>query len=192
MGLFLVAAFLLTRSPSPESTADRTYPRQILIIRHAEKPPDEAMSVDLSAEGKTRAAELPRLFEKTEKRPAPFATPDFIFAAKNSGKSHRPMQTVAPLAKKLDLKIDASFTNDDPAKLVDELFRNAKYAGKTVLISWRHTLTPLLAEKLGATDFPREWKDGVYDRIWQITYDEKGKATFLDRPQQLMPNDSAK
>ncbi|MCE9567388.1 MAG: histidine phosphatase family protein [Planctomycetes bacterium] len=191
-GLAVVATVFTTDSKTGHTKDKLTFPRQILIVRHAEKPPDVAMSVDLSAEGRDRAAALPKLFEKSEKRPTPFAVPDFIFAAKDSGKSHRPVQTVTPLTKQLKLPIDATFSNDDPAKLADELFGNAKYAGKTILISWRHSSIAALAQKLNATGFPENWKDSVFDRVWQITFDEKGKATFVDRPQQLMPGDSAK
>ena len=169
-----------------------TYPKQILIIRHAEKPADEAKSAELSAEGKERAAELHKIFEKSDKRPMPFATPDFIFAAKDSAKSHRPVLTVTALAKTLKLPLNTEFSNDDPSKLADELFTNPKYAGKVILISWRHGGIPALAEKLKANGYSEVWKGEVFDRVWQITFDEKGKATFADRPMQLMPNDSEK
>ncbi|WP_439632202.1 histidine phosphatase family protein [Gemmata sp.] len=169
----------------------RTHPRQVLIIRHAEKPPDRANSTDLSAEGTARAEALHALFERSDARPEPFAAPDFIFAARNSGKSHRPVLTVAPLAAKLNLPIDAGFTNDAPADLARELFGNPRYAGKTVLISWRHGATPELAQLLGARSAPLRWKDNVFDRVWEITYAADGTATFADRPQRLMPGDSA-
>jgi len=191
-GLAVVATVFTAGSRTEHGKDKLTFPRQILIIRHAEKPPDEAMSVDLSAEGLDRAAALPKLFEKSDTRPTPFDTPDFIFAAKNSGKSHRPLQTVEPLAKELKLPIDSAFTNDDPKKLAEELFTNAKYAGKTILVSWRHSSIAALAQKLGAKDFPETWKDSVFDRVWQITFDDTGKVTFVDRPQQLMPGDSKK
>jgi len=185
------ALVLLLEASSPRPPQKNpTYPRQILIIRHGEKPPDAAMSTDLSTPGKDRAAALHMLFEKSDRRPTPFPKPDFIFAAKNSGKSHRPVQTVTPLASKFDLPVDARFTNDDPVKLAEELFGNAKYEGKTILISWRHGTTPELVAVLNATGFPKSWKDGVFDRVWQITYDEKGKTTFADVPQRLLPADS--
>ncbi len=150
------------------------------------------MSTDLNAEGKERGEALHKLFEKSDKRPMPFDTPDFIFATKNSKKSHRPVETVTPLAKKLKLPINSEFSNADEEKLAEELFGNPKYAGKTILIAWHHGTTPELTGKLKATGFPESWKDEVFDRVWQITYDEKGKATFTDRPQHLMPKDSEK
>jgi hypothetical protein len=193
LGLVLVSLVLAspvaggqTREKNP------THPAQILIIRHGEKPPEDAMSTDLSDAGKERAAALHELFEKSEKRPMPFATPDFIFATKNSKKSHRPLETVTPLAKKLKLTIQSEIANEDFPKLAEELFGNPKYADKTILISWHHGTIPMLAEKLKATGFPESWKSEVFDRVWQITYDSQGKVTFLDRPQHLLPKDSEK
>jgi hypothetical protein len=192
----LASVLVLTfASPSISGQAKDTkptFPKQILIIRHAEKLPDEAKSADLSPEGKERAAELHKLFEKSDKRPTPFATPDFIFAAKDSTKSHRPVLTVTPLAKALKMTINTEFSNDDPSKLADEIFNNPKYADKVILISWRHGGIPALAEKLKATGYSEVWKGEVFDRVWQITFDDKGKATFTDRPMQLMPKDSEK
>ena len=193
LGLFIAA---IAFSPRAEGQAKEdkklTYPRQILIIRHAEKLTGDAKSPELAPDGKERAAILEKIFEKSEKRPMPFPTPDFIFAAKNSEKSHRPVLTVTPLAKKLKLPINSDFNNDDPTKIADEIFGNAKYADKTVLISWRHNSIIPLAQKLKATGLPESWKDEVYDRVWQITYDEKGNAKWVDRPQQLMPKDPEK
>jgi hypothetical protein len=182
----------LSSSTSIGQDKTRTYPKQILIIRHAEKPPEEAKSVDLSSEGKERAAALPKLFEVSDKRPKPFATPDFIFATKNTKHSHRPLETVTPLAKKLKLTIDSDYPDADYAKLADHIFQSSKYAGKTVLISWHHGMIPQLAEKLKVTDAPSSWKGSVFDRVWQITYDEQGKASFENLPQQLLPGDSEK
>jgi hypothetical protein len=167
-------------------------PHEILVIRHAEKPPEDAKSVDLSAEGKMRADALPRLFEKSDKRPKPFAAPDFIFATKNTKHSHRPLETVTPLAKKLKLMINSDYADEEYGKLAEHIFENTKYAGKTILIAWHHGKIPELAQKLKVTNAPEKWNGSVFDRVWQITYDEQGKAVFETRPQQLLPGDSDK
>jgi hypothetical protein len=39
---------------------------------------------------------------------------------------------------------------------------------------------------------PKHWEDAIFDRVWQITFDDKGEATFTDRPQRLLFQDSAK
>jgi hypothetical protein len=36
---------------------------------------------------------------------------------------------------------------------------------------------------------PKHWDQGVFDRVWQITFDDQGKATFADRPQNLLSGD---
>jgi broad specificity phosphatase PhoE len=163
-------------------------PKAILLIRHAEKPAGD--DVHLSPEGKKRAETLPDLFQKSADRPDPFPTPDFIFATKPSKHSNRPVETVAPLAKALKLEVNAGYANDDYPALAEELFTNPKYEGKTVLVSWHHGTLPGFAIALGATDVPDKWKDSVFDRVWVVTFDQKGKAKPLTkRPQVLMPGD---
>jgi broad specificity phosphatase PhoE len=161
-------------------------PRQVLIIRHAEKPDGD--SVDLSPEGQKRAEALPRLFTKSPDRPDPFPTPDFIFATKKSGHSNRPVETVTPLAKALNLDIDSRFKDDEFDKLATELLTKARYAGKTVLVCWHHGTIPELARQLRVEDVPDPWKGSVFDRVWVITYGG-GKTKLKDRPQGLMPGD---
>jgi hypothetical protein len=75
-------------------------------------------------------------------------------------------------------------------ELRDELFGNAKYFGKTILISWRHSTLPELARTLDASNVPAKWTDEVFDRVWQINYDDQGRATFRDRPQRLLAKDA--
>jgi hypothetical protein len=168
----------------------KSHPALVLLIRHAEKSPDEALSVSLSPEGQKRANALLGLFTKSKGRSEPFPVPDFIFAARNSKHSHRPVETVTPLAKNLGLKVRADIADEDFVTLADELFGKPKYDGKTVLICWHHGTLPDLAKALGATDAPSRFNGTVFDRIWQITYDAEGKAVYTDLPQRLLPGDS--
>jgi hypothetical protein len=166
-----------------------TRPKTILVIRHAEKTPDSP-DTGLNEQGKKRAEALPDLFKKSDTRPNPFPTPDFIFAAKESKKSNRPVETVTPLAKKLKLDFNVEYQTDEFPKLVEELFTNPKYNGKTVMISWRHGSIPKLVAKLGVTNAPEKWGDDVYDEVWVVTFDEKGKARpLVVRRQALLPGD---
>jgi hypothetical protein len=154
--------------------------------------------------GKQRANRLPALFDKSVARPDPLPTPDFLFATHNSDASHRPLETVTPLAAKLKLPINRDYRNtlDSVTKkgkeakgindLHDELFAKEKYAGKTVLISWHHGTIPDLAKALKATQAPAKWNGAVFDRVWHLSYDDKGKVTFTDRPQRLLPDDTKK
>ncbi len=78
---FLVGGSYLIIDPvveGKESTQKRKYPNVVMIIRHAEKPPEDANSVDLSAEGMKRAEALPQLFQASTNRPTPFPAPDFF------------------------------------------------------------------------------------------------------------------
>jgi broad specificity phosphatase PhoE len=167
-------------------------PHQVLIIRHAEKPPERDESVHLSPTGKDRAEHLHQLFRAPKKGQAPFPTPDVIFAARDSKHSHRSVETVTPLARKLKLTINSNYPDADFAKLAHEILHSGKYAGKTVLICWHHGMIPDLARALRAGDAPRHWKGNTFDRVWELTYQKNGQVTFRDLPQHLLRADSDK
>jgi hypothetical protein len=197
--------FIGTNASAQDSAKKNTkVPQQVLIIRHAEKT-GEKDDIHLSKKGKERTEVLYKLFVASKDRPDPFPTPDFIFAASNSKGSHRPLETVTPLAMKLKMSINDMFDSKLPAAgaldgkektgmlgLRDKLFSESKYFGKTILVSWRHSTLPELAKTLKASKTPAKWEDEIYDRVWQITYDDQGNATFLDRPQRLLPGDAEK
>jgi broad specificity phosphatase PhoE len=165
-------------------------PRCVLIIRHAEKPEREEMALHLTPLGMKRAELLPELFVKSAKRPDPFPRPDFLFAAKNSKASHRSVETATPLAEKLKMPLHAEIKNEDFGILAKELRSESKFAGKTILIAWHHGKIPELARALGAADAPTTWPGKSFDRVWEITYSPTGAATFRDRPQLLLLDDS--
>ena len=179
-------------------------PRQVLIIRHAEKPEDDT-DIHLASRGAARAAALPSLFvipPTFPTKPAAFATPEFIFAAKQSNYSNRSVETVTPLAKALaDMPIDHRHADRAFQGLVDDLFSESKYAGKTILICWHHASLPALALAVTAMannasqikgQVPQRWGGSVFDRVWVITFDDAGNATFDDRPQRLLFGDAKK
>jgi hypothetical protein len=205
-----VAWFGSNRAPAQDESRKNTrYPHQVLIIRHAEKTGDKA-DVHLSGQGQERARVLYQLFVASRDRPDPFPTPDFIFAASNSRDSQRPLETVTPLAQRLRLPVNETYESKLPAApgpadgkdstangrgmlaLRDALFGESKYFGKTILVSWRHSTIPELAKTLKASKVPAKWEDNVFDRVWQITYDDQGNAGFRDRPQRLLPGDAEK
>jgi hypothetical protein len=171
---------------------DPKFPRMVLIIRHAEKPTKSEHSPLLSPKGEERARMLTELFKVSKARPQPLPRPDFIFAAADKTSSHRPVDTVKPLAKELKLPIRHDYTTDATRELAEEILHNPKFAGKVLLISWRHSRLPHLARDLKASAAPDVWEDDVFDRIWQITYDAGGKAAFVNRPMRLLPKDSDK
>jgi hypothetical protein len=157
-------------------------PKQIFLMRHAEKTAVKA-DPDLNPRGYQRASALVRLF------PAGFDTPEFLFAAKASRHSNRPIQTITPLAHALHLPIDARFGDEEFAPLAKELLSNSRYSGMTVLVCWHHARIPAMAAKLGVARPPSHWPDARFDRIWKIQYTEGG-VTLSDLPQHLLDGDS--
>jgi hypothetical protein len=164
-------------------------PATILLIRHAEKPPAEAASMDLAPAGFARAKVIPQLFGGAgAAAPHNLPRPDFLFATHVSKKSNRPVETITPLSQALGLPISHDVADDDYAVLAKELL-SGKYAGKVVLVAWHHGKLPEFAEALGAVPPYQPWPDNQFDRVWRIDY-TGGKAVLTDLPQGLMPGDS--
>ena len=163
-------------------------PATILLIRHGEKP---WAGSHLSMLGVERAKALPRLFGgANEAPPHNLPRPDALFAAAPKKKSNRPKETLIPLSEALGLPIDAHYSDDDGGGLAKRLLGGG-FAGKVVLVSWRHDNLPALAKALGATPPYKKWPDEQYDRVWRIDYRD-GKPVLTDLPQALLPTDSEK
>jgi len=159
-----------------------TLPKQILIIRHAEKTPSKT-DPHLAPEGVKRAAVLARLFD------GQFARPAFIIASAPSKHSNRPIETVTPLSRVLHLPIDSRYPEEDVQALAKELLGSQRYSNATVLICWHHGMIPALATALKVTDHPPHWPDTRFDRVWKIEYAQES-VKFSDLPQHLLPGDS--
>ena len=159
-------------------------PRVVLIIRHAEKSGDV-----LDERGVQRARRLADMFVASARRPVPFPTPNFIFASGNTPATQRCADTVTPLAARLRLPVRSEYL-DNARGLARELRQNPAYAGKTVLICWRHAAIPELARALGADAAPSEWHKSTFDRVWQIRYDQADRIQFSDLPQRVLAGDA--
>lgn len=163
-------------------------PAQVIIIRHAEKPPQ---GVSLSTRGRERAAALaPFIVESPDF--LVFGTPVAIYAAgvPRPDSSRRSIETVTPLAAALKLPIKDKYSTDDVNKMVEEIQKEPSYAGKMVLICWEHSGIPDLARALGALKVPFKWPTDTYDRVWLISFRE-GRAFVRNMPQRLMYGDSS-
>ncbi|MBI1832478.1 MAG: hypothetical protein HYR84_13625 [Planctomycetes bacterium] len=128
------------------------------------------------------------------------ATPDFLFATRATKHSNRPVETLTPLAKAFgDRDIHHKIANDDFPKLVEHIFTDAKYAGKTLAICWHHGNIPELAQGIAAkarnaanlkATIPIRWEGAVFDRVWILTFENDGNAAFANLPQRLLFGDS--
>ncbi len=138
----------------------RPGPRQMVLIRHAEKT-DRPDDPGLSALGQQRARALADMFA------ARWGLPDVIIACRSTAKSTRPVDTVRPLATKLGLPVLDQWETQDFADLAGATSIEAAYSGKTILICWRHDTLQLLAQNLGAADAP-PWPSTLYDCVWLL------------------------
>jgi phosphohistidine phosphatase SixA len=141
-------------------------PSRIILMRHADKP-DDPDDPDLSAAGVTRAEHLATYIPQT------FGKPDYIIATARSKHSDRPLETVEPLAHAVGVSVQHDIRDKDFEDLVDEIFSDAAYRGKTVVISWHHGTLPAIAALLGAPagTYPDPWPDDTYNVILDFRYD---------------------
>ena len=193
---------------------------KVLIIRHAEKPPakheppygvtadGDQDSKSLVVRGWHRAGALAALLAppgSVFSNPA-LATPSIVYAARAreegspatddaGSKSQRPLQTVAPLAAKLRLTVDLSFSKGDEAALAKDVLSRSG----VVLICWQHERICAISRHLVAAAPPDEaipaaWPDERFDVVWVFTPpgDSAGshRWSFTQVPQQLLGGDT--
>jgi hypothetical protein len=146
-------------------------PRQIVILRHAEKP-DDPRDPDLSPAGEERAKLLGTLI------PERFPNPDFLFASAPSRSSNRPVETLTPLAGITKLPLNQSIADQDYPVLAADLLNKPKYDGKLVIVCWHHGNIPDLALALGLPQaeivaapgmIGMHWDPTVFNVFWSIT-----------------------
>ena len=161
-------------------------PAQVIVIRHGEKIEETGQ---LSPRGLQRARAMVNYFRSRPEVTA-FGTPVAIYAPhpKHPGSSHRPIDTVTPLAASLGMNLNTSFTKDEAQDLVAEVMSRSEYDGKMVLICWNHTNIPDIGVALGNRAAPT-WPDEVFDRAWIFDFDGERLAGFRDIPQNLLPGD---
>jgi hypothetical protein len=173
-------------------------PQKIVILRHAEKPgdpdsPDTAADPNLAPAGVKRAQALADVI------PRDFGKPDFLIAAASSDVSHRPVETLQPLADSLEFGDDQfiqSFANHDYAKLARDLLNKSKFASKLVIVCWHHGNIPQLATEFGVTTSQmvtapeyipakNKWNSAVFDRFWILDYATPASMTFQSIAQNI-------
>jgi phosphohistidine phosphatase SixA len=158
--------------------------KQILLIRHAEKP-DDPEDPNLTSRGEKRAHKLAKMLRER------YGAIDEIFAATASKHSNRPVLTVTPLAKAVGERIRDGIADQDYGVLAERLLSLQKHDGKRIVICWHHGHIPDLARALGATDVPKHWPHTVFDRVWNLEF-AGDDVTLTDEAQKLLSRDSTK
>jgi hypothetical protein len=186
---------MAARPPHPggEEEGKEMAPKMIVILRHAEKDgppdaPDTPADVHLSAVGKQRAENLETWIPQVCGGP-----PDYVFAAANSDDSHRPVETMTPLASTLPAdRFITKYSKDDYNDLAHELLTDATFADKTVVVCWHHGKIPALAGALGVDEAQMrtapeyhhgKWASQVFDRFWILTFPQGGGVQFRSEPE---------
>jgi hypothetical protein len=177
---------------------------KIMIIRHAERPPDDGSAQGVTLQGANdpkelivrgwqRAGALVRFFKPPGDDFADphLGTPDTIFASKvaHHSPSLRPQHTVESLADFLHKSLVLTHAKGEEEALVAE----AIAANGTVLIAWEHEVIPDIGNFISGnkTTCPQKWHGSRYDLVWVLDRVSPSSAwTFAQVPQMLLPGDS--
>lgn len=162
-------------------------PKKVIIIRHAEKIQGGNR---LNLQGYERAGALPYYFSGTPIYNNPAPTHIFATALEEPDSSVRPIQTCTPIANHYNLTLEIDFTHTETEKLAQEILKNPKYDGSTVLICWSHGHIRPIVLGLGGED-PGEWNDDIFDQVYLLTFDGSAKPKFQKILQKLMFGDRA-
>jgi hypothetical protein len=172
---------------------------RIILIRHAEKPDANDGGVDqkgnpdkhdLVVRGWQRAGALVQFFANPRDPNGPIKRPATIFATEptTGSESNRPLHTVTPLAKFLNLNVDSTIAEGSE----DALVKAAVAANGVVMIAWHHEKIPAIANLvLQNQSAPQKWPGARFDVVWIFTNDTPTAPwKFAQAPQLLLANDS--
>ncbi|HKP36688.1 MAG TPA: hypothetical protein VJT71_07510 [Pyrinomonadaceae bacterium] len=178
---------------------------KIMLIRHAEKPEQgadtqgvtlkgERSKESLAVRGWQRAGALTSIFAPSDGhfQHAALAKPKFLYASKALKRkgSKRSIQTITPLAEKLNLKINDDFPRSQFENMLEEVY----LCNGVVLICWQREYIPNIADYILNNDetAPRVWPEDRFDMVW--VFDLKRSSAgygFKQVPQRLLPGDTS-
>jgi hypothetical protein len=189
-------------------------PTKIMIIRHAEKPPNKPNTSgpwDVLADGQSgsgkslivqgwqRAGALNAFFAPHRANPAnpAIATPNYMYAASPDGESQRPSETVTPLAAWLNYVQNTPQFNTafDIGGGEAQMVQSVLNLSGTVLICWEHkNIMPNIMQAINSAipignygSIPTAWPD-VFYLVWVL--DLNGSSyTWSSQNQNLIAGD---
>jgi hypothetical protein len=166
---------------APANAAGSETTETIVLVRHAEKPPDGLGQLD--CQGLNRALALPLVIKKAFGTPAAIFAPNPAEQKPDEGKLYdyvRPLATIEPAAIAFGLPVHAeigqSRIDDLRAQLDLPVYRDA-----FVLVAWEHTRATLLARALmkeygGNADAVPDWKSTDFDSIYVVKIRRSGSS----------------
>lgn len=188
-----------------QASMSKLIPRapKIIVLRHAEKPAKdnapygvthkgEHSKESLSVRGWQRAGALTNLFVPANGyfHHSSLAKPQFLYASKPLRRkgSRRPIETITPLAEKLDVKINSEFQRNDFEDMIEEVFEHKG----VVLICWQREYIPDIASVIldSKKIAPRDWPEDRFDLFWVFDLQPaSAKYKFKQVPQKLLGGD---
>jgi hypothetical protein len=147
-------------------------------VKKSGEPDKESLTV----QGWQRAGALAHFFASEAD-----LRPDVIFSSGigAGSESHRPKQTVMPLAKLLGIEINEKHLRDE----VEPLMSDVEGCQGIVLVSWEHHRIPgLVALLKNAPAVPAKWPDDRFDIVWILHQNGNG-WDFTQKPQLLLAAD---
>lgn len=180
----LLASLMVLFSSVFLSHYANAFPSRVIIIRHAEKPPN---GPEVSALGCERAYQLPNFFKQYSDIAAIYAQ-----QPKGTNSSIRALETITPTAIVNNLKINNTYQRDSYTDLVHEILADSNLDQKTVVISWEHSVIPSIAAALGVRLSTKllQWPSSVFDQAWVISFESSSRSAHLDIvAEHVLPND---
>ena len=173
--LAAIALFLAPVAPAFARQANGLSGDTILLIRHAEKPPEDSSDRGLIPAGYARARAYANYFQNFAMDGRKLHI-DTVIAAADSKKSERPRLTVEPFGKASGLALEQPFADKQVKELAGSLAAGRGH--RTMLIAWRHGKIPALLESLGADPkalLPNgAWPPETFDWVIYLHFGEDG------------------
>lgn len=159
-------------------------PKEIIVVRHADKWDFKHHGPTLDPTGYARAVNFAFYFLHN------FGRPNYVITTNPSNQhkysaSIRELQTVAPLINILAIndRAAAGFPVLHPYRppqysaLAKWLLKSSKFENKLVLICWDHFTIPALAKKLGVKQKLPHWPTQDFDSVYILKYNKSGQLT---------------
>jgi hypothetical protein len=172
----------------------------IMLIRHAEKPTGSGAPHGVDAKGNhdkeslivqgwQRAGALVELFDPAVGKLRTGLTKPTALFASNPGShgSKRPLETITPLAQRLNMTVSTPVKDRETDQIADIL---AATPGAP-LAAWQHQDIPAIAGHLKHVHPkpPTKWPGDRFDIVWVFTRRSDGSLKFTQVPQLLLAGD---